>query len=146
MGPMLVVSDIMSTDVVLAMDTATIKECAVKMNKRHVGSVVIFGKDNKPYGIITEGDISRAVSKGASPSTSVMKLKMNELIAIEPWIKVEEAARLMAERHVKKLPVINDHVLVGIITQTDIINSAYSLITTLKEMVHARYVPPDMEL
>jgi predicted transcriptional regulator len=46
---------------------------------------------------------------------------------------------------VKKLPVMDGDQLVGMLTQTDIVNSSLALVTSLKEMVRARYRPPDFE-
>ena len=60
-------------------------------------------------------------------------------------MRVEEAAKLMAEVHVKKLPVVDYGRLVGMVTQTDIVAASFSLVTSLKEMVRARYSPPDFE-
>ena len=57
----------------------------------------------------------------------------------------EAAARTMAAAGVKKLPVIDGTKLVGIITQTDIVDSSFELVTSLKEMVRARFRPPAFE-
>jgi len=51
----------------------------------------------------------------------------------------------MAETHVKKLPVMEGGKLIGIVTQTDIVDSSFDLVTSLKEMVRARYRPPDFQ-
>jgi signal-transduction protein with cAMP-binding, CBS, and nucleotidyltransferase domain len=58
---------------------------------------------------------------------------------------VEEAAKLMAEKQVKKLLVIEGGNLLGIVTQTDIVASSFDLVTSLKEMVRSRYRPPDFQ-
>jgi acetoin utilization protein AcuB len=67
------------------------------------------------------------------------------LITAKREMRVEEAAKLMAESHVKKLPVVDYGRLVGMVTQTDIVAASFSLVTSLKEMVRARYSPPDFE-
>ena len=51
----------------------------------------------------------------------------------------------MAEKQIKKLPVLEDGRLVGIVTQTDIVASSFDLVTSLKEMVRARFRPPDFQ-
>jgi CBS-domain-containing membrane protein len=53
---------------------------------------------------------------------------------------------MMADAGVKKLPVLDEGKLVGILTQTDIVNSSFALVTSLKEMVQARYRPPDFQM
>lgn len=60
-------------------------------------------------------------------------------------MRVEEAAKVMASSGIKKLPVIDDRKLVGMVTQTDIVASSFDLVTALKEMVRARYRPPDFQ-
>ena len=64
----------------------------------------------------------------------------------EPGERVEVAAKIMADSGVKKLPVMEGKRLVGIVTQTDIVNSSFALVTSLKEMVQARYRPPDFQM
>ena len=67
-------------------------------------------------------------------------------MTVPPEERVEVAAKTMADAGVKKLPVVDEGSLVGIITQTDIVSSSFALVTSLKEMVQARYRPPDFEL
>ncbi len=67
------------------------------------------------------------------------------LITVTSDKRVEEAAKLMAQKQIKKLPVLEDGSLVGIVTQTDIVASTFDFVTSLKEMVRARYRPPDFE-
>ena len=69
-----------------------------------------------------------------------------KLVTVAPEERVEVAAKIMSERGVKKLPVMDDGKLLGIITQTDIVSSSFALVTSLKEMVQARYRPPDFEM
>ncbi len=68
-----------------------------------------------------------------------------KLVTSSPDGRLEDAAKLMAEANVKKLPVVKDGKLVGIVTQTDIVASNFDLVTSLKEMVRARYRPPDFQ-
>jgi predicted transcriptional regulator len=68
-----------------------------------------------------------------------------KLITVSPNLRVEEAAKLMAEKQVKRLPVLEEGGVVGIVTQTDIVASSFDLVTSLKEMVRARYRPPDFQ-
>jgi predicted transcriptional regulator len=51
----------------------------------------------------------------------------------------------MASSGIKKLPVMEGGKLVGIVTQTDIVGTSFALVTSLKEMVQARYRPPDFQ-
>lgn len=97
-------------------------------------------------GILTEGDVSRAIAGGLDPDKATVKKVMSKsLITVSPRSRVEEAARLMAGKKVKKLPVVEDGSVVGMVTQTDIVAASYDLVTSLKEMVRARYRPPDFK-
>jgi CBS domain-containing protein len=123
----------------------TVRDAAAVMAKANTGSLIIM-EELKPVGIVTEGDISRALAKGADPDkVPIRKVMSKKLITVSPNLRVEEAAKLMADKQVKKLPVIEDGGVVGIVTQTDIVASSFDLVTALKEMVRARYRPPDFQ-
>ena len=142
---MLYVKDIAARGVKTIPVSANIKEAAVAMTNSNVGCLVVT-EDGRPVGIITEGDVSRAVGRGLPPDkTAIKSLLFKPLITVTPDLRVEEAAKLMANANVKKLPVMEEGRLVGIITQTDIVASSFDLVTALKEMVRARYRPPDFQ-
>jgi CBS domain-containing protein len=144
MSPPICVKDVMSTKVRTVPPVATIRQAARTMTKAGIGSLVILD-GSRPVGMVTEGDISRAVARGRSPSAPVPRQR-KKLVTVEPGVRLEVAARLMATAGVKKLPVMEGGRLVGMITQTDIVNSSFALVTSLKEMVRARYRPPDFEM
>ncbi|MEM3185765.1 MAG: CBS domain-containing protein [Conexivisphaerales archaeon] len=142
---MIYVKDIMSREVKTISSKATVYEAASAMARFGIGSLVVMS-DGELVGILTEGDVSRSIARNMDPNTTqVVKAMSKPLVVIGPDARVEEAAKLMAERHIKKLPVVEDGRLVGIVTQTDIVASSYDLVTTLKEMVLARYRPPDFQ-
>ena len=143
---MIYVKDIMARRVRTIDAGASIRDAAKAMAKWGIGALVITRGRSKPVGIITEGDISKSVAKGLSSGATVASLKKKSLITVSPAEKVEVAARIMSEAGIKKLPVMENHKLVGIVTQTDIVGSSFSLVTSLKEMVQARYRPPDFEM
>lgn len=142
---MIYVRDVMTGNVRTIPAKATLREAAAAMAKWKIGSLVIA--DGKmPVGIITEGDISKAVAKGVDPAKTPLSIQRKKLLTIEPSERIEVAAKMMAAAGVKKLPVMEGKVLVGILTQTDIVNTSFALVTSLKEMVQARYRPPDFEM
>jgi len=123
----------------------TIREAAKTMTKFRIGSLIIIEK-GEPIGIVTEGDVSRSVGRGLNPSKdTVSRIMSRKLLTTTPDERVEEAAKQMADGNVKKLPVVGEGRLVGIVTQTDIVSSSFDLVTSLKEMVRARYRPPDFQ-
>ena len=142
---MIYVKDIMSRDVKTIGARATVLDAAKAMAKWKIGALVIV-EGGSPVGIVTEGDISRTVAEGSEPGRAPVAVGKRQLVSVSPGERVEVAAKKMAEAGVKKLPVMEDGKLVGIVTQTDIVNSSFALVTSLKEMVQARYRPPDFEL
>jgi CBS domain-containing protein len=124
---------------------STIADAAKAMSKWKIGALVITSGPS-PVGIVTEGDISRSVARGIEGDTALGELGKKKLITIAPGERLEVAAKTMADAGVKKLPVMEDGKLVGIVTQTDIVNSSFALVTSLKEMVQARYRPPDFQM
>lgn len=142
---MIYAKDIMSRNVKTIGADQTILDAAKAMAKWKIGALVIV-EGSSPVGIITEGDISRTVAKGSEPRRTPVVVGKRRLVSVTPGERVEVAAKKMAEAGVKKLPVMEDGKLVGILTQTDIVNSSFALVTSLKEMVQARYRPPDFEL
>jgi CBS domain-containing protein len=142
---MIYVKDIMSRNVKTVGVDATVLDAARSMAKWKIGALVIV-EGTSPVGIITEGDISRTVAKGSEPGRTKVTIGKKRLVSVPPGERVEVAAKKMSEAGIKKLPVMEDGKLVGILTQTDIVNSSFALVTSLKEMVQARYRPPDFEL
>lgn len=145
LGEMIYVKDVMTPKVKTVPAEATIAEAARLMAKWKIGALVVTQGDS-PVGIVTEGDISRSVAEEIDPKSKLSSLARKHLVSISPGERVEVAAKAMTEAGVKKLPVMEDGKLVGIITQTDIVNSSFALVTSLKEMVRARYRPPDFEM
>jgi predicted transcriptional regulator len=142
---MIYVRDVMSHKVKTIASGTKIVDAARVMAKWKIGSLVLM-EGKTPVGIITEGDISKCVAKGLDPRSTAASFRKKKLITVGPGERIEVAAREMADAGVKKLPVMDGGELVGIITQTDIVNSSFALVTSLKEMVQARYRPPDFEM
>jgi CBS domain-containing protein len=142
---MIYVKDIMARKVKTIAVDASIVDAARSMARWKIGALVVT-EDSVPVGIVTEGDISRSVAKGIKPSSKLVAFGKRKLMTVSPVERVEVAAKTMSEAGVKKLPVMESGKLVGIITQTDIVNSSFALVTSLKEMVQARYRPPDFEM
>jgi CBS domain-containing protein len=142
---MIYVKDIMTRKVRTIPAESSIADAAKTMARWKIGAIVITD-GSSPVGIITEGDISRSVAKGVDLRTTLRAFSKKKLVVVGPGERVEVAAKKMADAGVKKLPVMEDGKLVGIITQTDIVNSSFALVTSLKEMVQARYRPPDFQM
>lgn len=139
------VFDVMSSDVVTTGITGSLDEATNRMLEREVGCIVVTNKDYVA-GIITKGDILRkAFLKGvAAKKVTAKKVMTQPVFTISPDATLEEASKLMTERHVSKLPVVKDKKLVGIITSTDVIRAEPIQVGYLQELVRARFVPHDL--
>ena len=115
------VKDVMSTNV-LSIDSAkTVKEAACMMDDANVGCIIIT-KDGLPSGILTERDfVKRIISQNKEASTSLSEVMSSPLTIIGPNETVWEAAEIMKQKGIHKLPVQEDNKILGIITTTDLV-------------------------
>lgn len=116
------VSDIMNK-VVAIDETVTLKEAAKIMTDRDIGSIIVL-KGEKIKGIITDRDILRSMNKSSQKVSSMMS---RDVITIDENESIDNAAIIMSENNIRKLPVISEGKVVGIITATDIIKNSDSL-------------------
>lgn len=105
--------------------SASVVEAARLMREEHIGSLPITDDENL-VGMITDRDITtRVVAEGADlKTTSVGDVYSRDLISVAPDNDLEEALQLMAQHQVRRLPVVEDGRLVGIVAQADIALSA----------------------
>jgi len=116
------IGDIMTKSVISVDAALTINETAKMMEDAKVGAVIVM-EDNVPVGIVTDRDFSVKVAAHAYQITEPVKQIMSSpLFSINSDESVRIAADLMHERKIRKLPVIDDEKVVGIITATDIVN------------------------
>ena len=101
--------------------SASVVEAAQLMRAEHVGSLPITDEE-KLVGMITDRDITtRVVADAADPeTTSVGDVYSRDLVSVEPDEDLEEALQLMARHQVRRLPVVENGRLVGIVAQADI--------------------------
>ncbi len=116
------VRDAMTTKPVTAGLDSSIKEVAILMKKGKVGSIVITFKQ-KLIGIISEKDIvERVVAKG-NPSDDLKAgdIMTTELVTINPNEDIYDALILMGNEEIRKLPVVENGRLVGLLTSNDVL-------------------------
>jgi len=105
---------------------ATVKEAVEMMNKHGIGCLIAI-KNEKPIGIMTERDIlKRVIPESKNPEKAqVSEVMSTPLIAGGPDMYVEDAARLMFKKNIKKLPIMKKGKLVGLLTISDIARIAH---------------------
>jgi CBS domain-containing protein len=114
----------MTKNVVTINSASPVKAVAELMNKHDIGCVIVTS-EREPIGIITERDmLKRVLLEFRDPRiTRVKDIMSTPLIASHPETDLREAVRLMNERRIKKLPIVEDTLLIGLISITDIVRS-----------------------
>ena len=110
--------------------SATAQEAARTMRSEDVGSLPIVEGD-RLVGMITDRDLAiRLVAEGLGADAPVGELASKELVTIDPQQELSEAARLMAEHQLRRLPVCEeDGRLVGILAQADVAQAGHDALT-----------------
>ena len=100
----------------------TILDAAKRLAELDVGALPICGEDNRLKGMLTDRDIAiKVLAKGKDPaSTTAGELGEGKPVTIGADDSVEEALRTMADHKVRRLPVIDGHDLIGIVSQADL--------------------------
>lgn len=115
------ISDVMTKSVISVDASMTINEAAKMMEDAKVGAVIVM-ENNLPVGIVTDRDFTVKVAAHAYQiSTPVKQIMSSPLFSITSTDSIRTASDLMHDRGIRKLPVIDDENIVGIITATDIV-------------------------
>ena len=115
------VRDAMTADPRSIGKSVSVVEAARLMREQDIGSLPATD-DETPVGVITDRDITtRVVAEGADPNvTSVGDVHSRDLISVAPGQDIGEALQLMARHQVRRLPVVENGTLIGIVAQADI--------------------------
>ncbi|PNX48191.1 MAG: hypothetical protein BV459_02805 [Thermoplasmata archaeon M11B2D] len=115
------VKEVMKTKLVIVQPFTTVLEAARIMRDNKIGNVIISERQH-PIGILTESDIIRKVVCEAKNASDVLveEVMSSPIIIAEPYITLQEALKIMGKCNIRRLPIVENNVLVGIITQRDI--------------------------
>jgi CBS domain-containing protein len=114
--------DIMTPGVECVQENETLADAAQMMRDLDVGALPICGEDNRLKGMLTDRDIVvKGIAEGRDPSTTTAgSLAGGEVVTIGADDSVEDALQVMKQHEVRRLPVIDGHDLVGMISLQDI--------------------------
>jgi CBS domain-containing protein len=118
--------DVMSNEVKYIREDATIKEGLIRMKEEKVSSFIVERKDHDDaYGIITRKDIiTKVVEAGRDPEyTKVKDIMTKPLLMISPGLGIKYVARFMKMANIRRAPVFDGEKIVGIVSNTDIVNA-----------------------
>lgn len=140
MAGIVVVRDVMSKAVKVVRPNTSMKEVVATMNKFNIGSIIVVQAE-RPVGIITERDIlRRLVEPCLAPETlRAREVMTSPVISISETASIDEAAKLMVRRKIKKLLVVNGEKLAGILTFTDIVTQVPNMLVILEELVRPHH-------
>lgn len=115
------VRDIMTKDPVVCETTSTVKEAAERMRDHDIGDVLVVN-DNSLYGIVTDRDIVvRALAEGKGPEqTTLGDIASRDLDTVAPDDDAGEVVRRMRSDDIRRVPVVEDGVAVGILSIGDL--------------------------
>jgi CBS domain-containing protein len=136
------VKDFMTKNVVTLDVHKNILDAATLMSDRKVGCLVIMDGE-VPIGIVTERDfVRRVVAKKIPLDVKISEIMSKPLITLDPDLSIREAARLMVNNKVRRLPVAKENRLVGIIVVSDFAKRLSKKTITEKILeAMARYPP-----
>ncbi len=119
---MAVARDLMTPDPTCVKEDQTLVEAARMMRDLDVGALPICGNDDRLKGMLTDRDIVvKCIAEGGDPKTATAgSLAQGKPVTIGADDSLEEALRVMQEHQIRRLPVIDGHDLVGIISQADV--------------------------
>ncbi|MGQ9551030.1 MAG: CBS domain-containing protein [Candidatus Bathycorpusculaceae bacterium] len=145
-GMILRVEDVMVREVITIDENATVKEAVEVMNKFEIGCLIAV-KKGKAVGIITERDLLRRVIAETldANKTKVNQVMSSPLVVVEPSTDLEEAVKLMFQMKIKKLPVVQDKRLVGLVSLTDIARFQPRVIEVLKKLAVRQETPKSIK-
>jgi CBS domain-containing protein len=140
------IEELMTRNVVTMHPDTTVEEAVRTMNTHEIGCLIVC-ENGKPIDTLTERDLLKRVLEQGKASTTikVVEIMSRPMICGDPSMELEDAARLMFHKKVKKLPIIKDRELVGLITLTDLAKTAHvnqKMMDVIKELKDGGWLPP----
>ena len=119
---MTVARDLMTPDPTCVKEDQTLADAARMMRDLDVGALPICGNDDRLKGMLTDRDIVvKCIAEGGDPRTATAgSLAEGKPLTIGADVDIREALEVMQDQQVRRLPVIEAHRLVGIVSQADI--------------------------
>lgn len=134
------VKEIMNPNVVSLPSSASVKEAAELMSSQKIGSIVIID-DNIPIGIITERDfVTKIMLKPYSGDSKVAEVMSSPVIHVSSDQSVADVIDIMANKEIRKVPVIDDGKVIGIVTGTEFLRLFVQATDADMQKVYQQYV------
>lgn len=136
----MLVKEIMTKNVISIESDNSVLEACKKYSANKVGSLVVMDK-NIIVGIVTERDIieNMILVNGDPKNTKVREIMSPKIKTIHATATIEKAAEIMKEHNIKKLPVVLNNEIVGIVTETDLSRRIYASSVAIDELTQLYY-------
>lgn len=122
------VADVMSRAAVTDSASDPLTAAAQRMWEQQTGSLLVMDGDEL-LGIVTERDVMKAVARGIDPGTTPVSAVMTrDVLTVSSTTTLHRAARDMAARRIRHLPVVDDDRVVGVISQRDLVGVFAALV------------------
>jgi signal-transduction protein with cAMP-binding, CBS, and nucleotidyltransferase domain len=130
------VAEVMNKAIIVMDINSDIPAIAREMVSRDVGSVIIT-ENGKAMGIITERDLVKGIVTGDRRPGEVKasEILSTPLITVEPETSVVKVSEIMLKANIKRLPVLEDGTIIGVVSNTDILMVTPGLSTILKDLI-----------
>jgi len=138
------VIDVMSAKIVSVKPSVSVLEAVKKMISAGLGNVLVMVGDEL-RGILTEKDvIAKVVAKGLDPAVvKVSKVMTSKVVTIRPSLNLQEAARKMTGKGIRRLPVVSKGKVIGVLTMNDVLRVQPGLVDVLSERL--KYSQPKFD-
>lgn len=122
------VADVMTSASVTESPHDSLRSAAETMWKQQTGSLLVMDGD-RLIGIITERDVMKAVARGRDvDATPVSEIMTRDVLTVSPQASLHEAARQMAARWIRHLPVVDGGAVTGVVSQRDLVGIFAALV------------------
>jgi CBS domain-containing protein len=118
-------SEIMTKDVTVVREDETVRDAAKRLAKDDVGALPICDSNKQIKGMLTDRDIVvQVVALGKDPSqTRAQELEIGEVVTLRPDDSIQRACELMAQYQIRRLPVVENGQVVGMVSQADLVKN-----------------------
>lgn len=135
---MVKVKDVMRRAVYTVDSNIDMATVAKIMTDNRIGSVVVL-KDSKPIGIVTDSDLISLIAGGKDPKKVLIKnLRDKKFVTVSPEEDLFKVVRMMVKNGYKRMPVVKDGNLCGIISDKEVMVTTPEMIKVLSEKIKAR--------
>ena len=114
------VKEIMTRDAISITPKYSIRESVDLMAEKGIGSLPIVDKEEKLVGIVTERDFALALA-GSLTTETVGDIMIKDVITTTPGTPIESCSKIMVRNNLRRIPVVEEDKLIGIVTSTDIL-------------------------